>query len=57
MGARETLPRERSVLDARADQLVARETLDAQQLDALLGPPRVAPVSADGRVTASAGVA
>ena len=54
--AREILERERPLLDALADELVTHETIDAQQLDALLGAHRAAPVSADGRVTAGVGI-
>ena len=53
--AREILERERRLLDALADALVAQETRDGQQRDALLGAPRADPVSANGRVTAGAG--
>ena len=50
----EILERERPLLDALAAALIARETLDAQQLDALLGAHRAGAVPADGRVPADA---
>ena len=52
--ARWILERERPLLDALASELVAHETIDAQQLDALLSARRAAPVSVDGRSTAGA---
>jgi cell division protease FtsH len=50
--AREILDRERPLLDALADELLAHETVDGQQIDALLAVHRASTAPVNGRVAA-----